>query len=96
MGKRVRTMPPNRIWSINQVAAYLGHSEQWFRDNRTILESYGFPKALELNDLVLGWDNEALKLWLDKKSKIVADVKDTSDISARMMERTLNHGRNPV
>lgn len=66
----IKYMPAPRILrSMNQVANYLGHGEQWFADRRADLERAGFPRR---DDLLGGWDREAIDAWLDERSGLRA------------------------
>ena len=61
-------VPEPRIWSFKQVAAWVGHGEQWLRDHRPGLEAAGFPAR---DDLLGGWDADACKVWLDGRSGLL-------------------------
>lgn len=66
----VKFMPQPRVFrSQQQVAAYLGHGDQWFADRRAQLERAGFPRK---DDLLGGWDREAIDAWLDERSGLRA------------------------
>lgn len=60
-------MPTSRYLSSKwQVAAYLGHGGAWFRVHRDELEAAGFPK---FDELIGGWDKDAIDVWLNNRSK---------------------------
>jgi len=50
-----------KILSGAQVAALLGHSPKWFRQNRLKLQRAGFPKK---DELLGGWHELAVNRWL--------------------------------
>lgn len=56
---------PRILTSAQQVAALLGHGEDWFRKNRAALERAGFPRQ---DALLGGWDAEAIEAWLDRRA----------------------------
>lgn len=65
---RLKYLPEPRILrSSYQVATYLGHGEQWFADWRAQLEAEGFPQR---DELLGGWDREAIDVWLDARAGI--------------------------
>ena len=57
--------PEPRRWNEQQVAAWWGRSVNWFRSNRPILESEGFPLR---DPLFGGWDSRAINDWMDRRS----------------------------
>ncbi|MDD2324795.1 MAG: hypothetical protein PHW63_02115 [Alphaproteobacteria bacterium] len=93
MTRRTLPLPESRIWNAKQVAAFLGHSEQWFYANRKTLELYKFPKR---NVLMGGWDSQAITRWLDEKSDIAKPVFDTPDIQNRILENLKSYGQGCV
>lgn len=58
---------PRILTSRAQVAALLGRSETWFRDNRARLEAAGFPAR---DALLGGWDRAAIDRFLDARGGI--------------------------
>lgn len=60
-------MPTPRIWSWAQVACRLGKGETWLREHLPELYDLGFPK---MDELLNGWDADAVNLWLDQRSGI--------------------------
>lgn len=93
MHRRAKDLPESRIWNATQVAAFLGHSEQWFYANRRTLELYKFPKR---NILMCGWDSQAIIRWLDEKSELIKPAFDGSDIQDRILDRLKDYGQNCI
>lgn len=65
--------PNPRMLNIYQLAARLGMSESTFARKLPILEAKGFPRR---NDLIGGWDGDAIELWLDVQSGIGSTADD--------------------
>lgn len=60
-----------RTWNRAQVAARLGKGEDWFREKRVDLEEAGFPAY---DELLKGWDGNAIEAWLDQRSGIAVTM----------------------
>ena len=66
-------MPKSRfLSSIWQVGSYLGHGGAWFRTHREELEASGFPT---FDELIGGWDKDAIDVWLDGRSGLNVGIK---------------------
>lgn len=61
-------LPDPRIWSAYQVACRLGWSESHFKARQTALFAEGFPQP---DDLLGGYDADAIDLWLDRRAGLV-------------------------
>ncbi len=69
-------VPEPRIWSLKQIAAWVGHGEQWLRERLSKLEAAGFPPR---DDLLGGWDADACKRYADSRSGLLAPGQDQVD-----------------
>lgn len=68
MAKRKPTyIPVPRPFNEFQTAARLNRGVEWFRQNRARLKAEGFP---DYDDLLGGWDSEAIDRWMDARSHI--------------------------
>lgn len=85
-------LPDPRILSSQKhVAALLGKPEVWFRKNRLKLEESGFPR---FDDLLEGWDIDAINLWVDQRSCIKRP--GVEDASGPALVPTKEAGTSPV
>ena len=81
-------MPSPRIFkSPAQVATRLGHGEEWFRQHRKNLETAGFPCR---DDLLDGWDADAIDAWLDKRAGLRQHFNQDHD--ANPWDEVAGHG----
>ena len=82
MAKKKPTFTPEpRNWNEHQVAARFNRGQEWFRLNRTRLEKAGFPKK---DDLLGGWDADAIDRWWDERSGL---LEPANDGEARLLEQ---------
>lgn len=56
--------PTSRFWTDEDLAARLGKSRNWLRQNRKLLEKQGMPQRDEL----FGYDSVAIEHWLDVRA----------------------------
>ncbi len=66
-------IPTPRTWDAFQVAARLGKGREWLKAHRQELEADGFPRY---DDLLHGWDANAIEAWLDKRSGLATVEND--------------------
>lgn len=83
-------IPAPRAWTTYQVAARLNVSEHTFRKRRPELEAVGFPR---FDDVLKGWDSEAIEHWMDHRSGIGGDPLSQATEAALAAVRGRNAGR---
>ena len=83
-------IPPPRILNATQVAARLGMSASNFHNKRAAYEAAGFPRY---DDLLRGWDGNAIERWLDNRSGIDPSSSAPGD---RLMEKIRGGGKNEI
>lgn len=71
MSRRAKFMPRPRIWNEHQVACRLGFAVATFRTRIEKLVGQGFPQE---DDLLGGWDANAVERWLDRRSGLDNDT----------------------
>lgn len=69
-------LPECRIWTAHQVAARLGWSDNKFRTWRLRLEAQGFPRR---DELLAGWDGDAIQAWLNRRSGLTLVDDETNE-----------------
>ena len=73
--------PTPRIWSCFQTAIRLGMSPDIFKKRLPTLQEKGFP---EKDELLGGYDADAIESWLDKRSNL--DTVDGLDLERELEE----------
>lgn len=61
--------PPRILSTFEALADYLDHSVTWLSARLSKWEAMGFPKR---DDELDGWDIEAVDLWIDGRSNLLA------------------------
>ena len=82
--RRRRFDLPPRIVNDTELAAYIGHSLTWLKENRERLEAMGLPRPLPV---LGGYDRHAVDEWLDRLGGRVDLVRDGADALTRAAGR---------
>ena len=61
--------PPRIVSTTEALADYLDHSVTWLSTRLPKWEAMGFPKR---DDILDGWDIEAVDLWIDGRSNLLS------------------------
>lgn len=71
-------LPPARLWTAAEVAAYLGITPGAFADKRRALADAGFPAPVFGEKTGARWDSRAIAAWLDRQAGPLLTLADPS------------------